>query len=69
MQREKYLKVVQNAVLTTPTYPNCKINGQLYYDEKIMSMPTLINNTSESKVFTTIQAQLPLRKGSYFFFV
>lgn len=68
MYREKHLKNIQNAILITPVYPNCKINGQQYYDEQIMSMPSLIDNSSLIKPEPTT-ATTKLFPGTYFFFI
>jgi len=65
MNRVKFLNYVKNAILTTPTYPNCRVNGENPYDEQIMSMPSMVNSSSA----TTSTVNMKIKGGRYFFFI
>jgi hypothetical protein len=70
--RKKDIRIVKNATLTFPTYPNCSVStripitltSQNPYTETIMSMPSILSdiNTSES-------CQNSITPGSFFFFI
>lgn len=59
------LTPLKNAILENPRYPICRINGKSFYDEQVMSMPTLMANTTEQ---TDSVAQSE-HNGHYFFFL
>ena len=63
--RVKYLKGISNAVVQTPRYPCCRVNGQSPYDEQIMSMPSILTDMG--------QLEAPIatshNKGLFFFFI
>jgi capsular polysaccharide biosynthesis protein len=63
--RQYFCKKLENAILSDPIYPICKINGNNLYDEQIMSMPTIIEQQKRE-----INPSTPeLKKGTYFFFI
>lgn len=68
MKRIKEMTTIKNGLITDPFYPRCKINGSNPYDEKIMSMPSVItqSNINES---ITLNNNNELIKGNYFFFI
>jgi capsular polysaccharide biosynthesis protein len=62
------LKKIKGVVFTNPKYPVCLINDSSPYDEKIMSMPSIISkgqhqNSSINKIC------IPHHKGNFFFFI
>ena len=65
MSRIKYLRYVEHAVLTNPTYPNCKVNGMNPYDEQIMSMPAMVGACELQYTSKTTT----VKHGHYFFFI
>lgn len=65
MSRIKYLHHVEQAVLTNPTYPNCKVNGENPYDEQIMSMPAMVGACEPQH----ISIPTATKPGHYFFFI
>ena len=64
--RKSFVHIYENALITNPKYPVCRINNTNQYDEKIMSMPSIINNNSESIDTTSNEC---IKKGTYFFFI
>lgn len=67
MSRIKSFDTIKNAIVTDPFYPCCTINGTNPYDEKIMSMPSVI--TSHNNVALSLTSTYKIIKGNYFFFV
>ena len=65
MSRVKYLRHVEYAILTNPTYPNCKVNGENPYDEQIMSMPAMVGACEPHQISIPIAT----KPGHYFFFI
>jgi len=67
MSRVSFVKTYTNVRLTTPTYPNCRIDAENPYDEQIMSMPTIVSESNLN--LNTTDHVLSYRPGAYFFFI
>jgi hypothetical protein len=67
-ERVYFNNKINNALILNPSFPNCLVNNKLIYDEQIMSMPTIINNTVINDISTNIQHNLYI-KGTFFFFI
>jgi len=65
--RKSFLHIYENALITNPKYPVCRIDNMNEYDEQIMSMPSIINNTSY-KIDDNTRSE-SIKKGTYFFFI
>lgn len=67
MERLSFVKTYNHVRLTNPTYPNCRIGHESPYNEQIMSMPTIGNETTLN--LQTMEHVLTYRPGVYFFFI
>ena len=67
--RVKQLRIVHDAILTNPTYPNCLINGRSMYDERIMSMPDAIGTAATTAAVDPGMRGVRGESGQYFFFI
>jgi len=63
--RVKYLRDISNAIIETPRYPICRVNGQSPYDEQVMSMPTIIADIDQAETPSATSFHL----GHFFFFI
>jgi len=63
--RIKYLHDISNAIIESPRYPICSINGQSPYDEQIMSMPSILAKGAS----TDIPTATSFHAGHHFFFL
>jgi hypothetical protein len=66
MERLKYLHTYNNVIIQCPTYPNARVSGVNPYNEKIMSMPSIIDdiNTPARSIKAGVRYT-----GTYFFFI
>ena len=70
MKRAVFIHQIDNALVTDPEYPACKVNGGVVYDEQIMSMPDVIDATHTYKsVCVTTTTTTTTTKGHYMFFI
>ena len=65
--RKSFVHIYENALITNPKYPVCRINNMNKYDEQIMSMPSIINSNKLESIDTTCNECI--KKGTYFFFI
>lgn len=63
--RLKYIHTYYDVSIQNPIYPNARIGGINPYNERVMSMPTIMNETGE---LNREQSDTKF-KGSYFFFI
>jgi hypothetical protein len=63
--REKYCMLYYDAELLDPFYLRARINGKNPYDERVMSMPQLLDGVGQIQCAKT----LPHKIGNYFFFI
>ncbi len=64
------MTTIKNGLINDPFYPRCKINGSNPYDEKIMSMPSVITQSDINTSLTiNNNNNNQLIKGNYFFFI
>lgn len=66
--RQGQLQKISGASLYNPKYPICLVNDSSPYDEKIMSMPSILSKSSSSKS-KSYQVTSPSVQGAYFFFI
>jgi hypothetical protein len=63
--RKRFCLDSSNAVVQTPRYPICRVNGQSPYDEQIMSMPSILS----SETSTEVPRPTSFYAGHVFFFI
>ena len=68
LMRIKYLKTYYNAYLQHPSFPNVLVNGASPYDERVMSMPSLLVTTNAPQK-VNVSADVQVCNGAYFFFI
>ncbi len=62
--RSTKLQYVSSAFITDPTYPASKVNGESPYNEKIMSMPSVLQGKQSS--FAQYEESMPV---DFYFFI
>jgi hypothetical protein len=66
--RVKNVRCITNALVTAPCYPAALVNGENVYDERIMSMPSMISSSAITDQAPK-NAVPPAEIGSHFFFI